>query len=137
MAAKHLLPAHERIGNAKRKKMPGRDYTKLLEANRNFTVGQPSMFTELERLCRRIREASIARLIRWHKVWPKKLATFERLHRIHCNVFGEKSSPYPRKIAVFAGALEYLKSEAAARQNGRKNTFDFSTYDPERVTTTG
>jgi len=116
--------------------MKARDEKKLREANRNFTVGEPPKFTELQSLCRRIGKSPIARLVRWGKVWSGKIKVLQRLHESYCKSDDKPDpgkSPFLRKLSIFRGAVEYLKGEVRARQSGNINTVNASQYDPDII----
>ena len=102
---------------------------RLREQNRNFTTGKPPMFTPLERMCRKIRQASIFQLRRWAKSWPTRLAIFRKAHETHCRVLEASKSPWIKSIALFEGAIAYLKAEAEARATNTPNTCDPSRYE--------
>lgn len=106
---------------------------RLREQNRNFTLGKPAMFTPLEKLCRKIRNATIFQIIRWNKSWPRRLRIFERAHRFHTLAFPNTPSPWLNQIALFTGAIAYLKAEAVSRKTGEPNDCDPLKYETQTL----
>lgn len=120
--------------NKTMKTSQAKQLAKLREANRDYVTGKPAMFTELERLCKRIQKASITQLSNWARRWPNKIAAYANLHERHSKAFDEESSPWLRKIIILKGAFEYLKGEVQHRITGSEPV-DVTAYDPDKQVT--
>jgi hypothetical protein len=111
-----------------------RTLRRLRESNRDFTVGQPPMFSPLQRACRRISGSTVWQLRRWARTWPKKARQLMKAHEAFLALHGEKEkSPFIDAILVVLGCVEFIKAEIASRIANKPNTFDFSKYELDTV----